>query len=177
MSSTDGPNTASTGSMSSIYARVRVVPAVGVWVVLMAEILRVLEVWAVYMLGYEQYPQYKHKKYLEYSEYREHWTPKYLSIRVKYSNTLTSGTSQYKTLKYCEHYCTSQYGILKYSWVLKVLEALNAEIRRVLKVWAVQDPWILQVQTVLQRIESQNTSSTAVLHIIEPPITRSTSII
>ena len=31
------------------------------------------------------------------------------------ANTLTSSASQYKTLKYCEYYCTSQYEILKYS--------------------------------------------------------------
>ena len=83
----------------------------------MAQILRVLGARAVHMLEYKQYPQYKNLKYLEYSESREYSTPTYFSIRVKYtpSNTLNSSTSQYKTLKYCEYYCTLQCEILKYS--------------------------------------------------------------
>ena len=54
MSSTDGPNTANTGSMRSTYARVQV-------------------------------PAVQKSKYLECSEHREYSTPKYFSIRVKYS--------------------------------------------------------------------------------------------
>ena len=99
------------------YWRPKLLGVLGVWAVLMAHIPRVLGLWAVHMLEYKQYPQYKNLKYLEYSESREYSTPTYFSIRVKYtpSNTLTNSTSQYKTLKYCEYYCTLQWEILKYS--------------------------------------------------------------
>ena len=87
MSGTDGPNTASTGSMSSTYVRVQAVPAVQ-----KSEILGVLRVTRVLN-----------------PEILQH------SSKILPSNTLTSSTSQYKNLKYCEYYCSSQYEILKYS--------------------------------------------------------------
>ena len=52
---------------------------------------------------------------------------------------------------------------------------VNAEVQRILKIWAVQDPCIRQVQTVFQSIEPQNVSSTAVFKSIEPKNTGSTS--
>ena len=80
------PRRSSIPQMLRVYS---ILPSIlgilGVWAVLMAKTLRVLGVWAVHMLEYKQYPQHKNLKYLEYSEYREYSTPKYFSIRVKYS--------------------------------------------------------------------------------------------
>ena len=87
MSSTDGPNTASTGSISSTCARVQAVPAVQ-----KSKILGVLRV-----------SRGLNPEVLQHSS-------KMLRVIL-----FTSSTSQYTTLKYCEYYCTSQYEILKYS--------------------------------------------------------------
>ena len=86
MSRTDGPNTA-TGSVSSSYAQVQAVPARQK----NEYLLRVSRV--------------SNPDILQHSS----------EIPGTPSNTLTSSNSQYKTLKCCECYCTSQYDTLKYS--------------------------------------------------------------
>ena len=81
MNSTDGPNTASTGSMGSTYARVLAVPAVQA-----SKVLGVLGVSRVLN------PEIVHR-----------------SGKILLSNNLISSTSQHEALKYCEYYCASQY--------------------------------------------------------------------
>ena len=84
MSSTDGPDIASTESMSSTYARVQTVTA--------AETSETSKIRGVLQLSGVLNPVI-----LQHSS-------KILRIILE-----TSNTSQYKTLKYCEYHCTRQY--------------------------------------------------------------------